>query len=423
MNFYSLDGSKMDSNNLFENKQIYENFNNIGSQQNKSSSLDNAIDEDEEFASVPTSKSSATDTNFQCSDGYVVKGSNLGNEFKNSNLNDCKKMCVSAGTDCIGFNFNTKNNVCTLKKNASSMDNNNNSTLCIKKSAGNAGCKVNTNQQNKNRSDTIKAFNELDSIFNEQSNPTNSANSANSANSTNSTNQPNQPNQNQNQNTVPGSTPNSINPNSSSNTNTNTSYPMDIPVVETVQENLLDTGIETKMENKTMSGPNMGNNPPGVYVDLDCFMKNINVLQNHTDNMMIDLSLLLSNIKSCSYVKKTLSDSTMPKNKKMDSKQLLEQITSKINIPQPDTVQLKNIKADVLVSSGANTPSQILEVAKEPNVLMNLPSLIALSTNDNTTKSTEPFTTDETKSSNWDYKDLVLIVIIGVLIYLLVFRK
>jgi hypothetical protein len=395
MNFYTLDGSKMDSNNLFENKQIYERFDNINTQQKNSSSLDNAIDEDEEFASVPTSKSTATDTNFQCSDGYAVKGSNLGKEFKNSNLNDCKAMCVSAGTDCIGFNFNTKNNVCTLKKNASSMDNNNNSTLCIKKSAGNAGCKVNTNANQNNNSDSVKAFNELDSIFNEQTNPTNPTNPTNSSNPTNPTD-----NNQQNQNIIPGSTPNSMKPTSTSDSNMKPTYPMEIQAIETTNQNT-NAETEMEMEGEKMLGPNMGNNPPGVYVDLDCFMKNINVLQNRTDNMMIDLSLLLSNIKTCSYVKKTTSDHKLSsKNKKMDSKQLLDQITSKINIPQPDTVQLKNIKADILISNGTNSPSQILELAKEP------------------------FATDpETKSYNWDYKDLVFVVIIVILIYLLIFRK
>ena len=42
----------------------------------------------------------------------------------------------------------------------------------------------------------------------------------------------------------------------------------------------------------------------GIFVDLNCFMNNIEVLKHHTDNMMIDLSILLSNVKSCSYVKK-----------------------------------------------------------------------------------------------------------------------
>src|SRR3990167_3874554 len=95
---------------------------------------------------------------------------------------------------------------------------------------------------------------------------------------------------------------------------------------------------------------NMDNNPPGIYVDLDCFMKNINILYNRTDNMMIDLSLLLSNIKTCSYVKKTLGNfkSEIGSKDKMDSNQLLEQISSKINIPQPNMVKLKNVKADIL---------------------------------------------------------------------------
>ena len=140
MNFYTLNGSKIDSNNPLEDNKIYERFDNV---KNKSSLLDDHIGEDEnfssdEFANVPTSKSSATDKNFQCSDGYAVKGSNFKKEFNNSNLEDCKKKCTDAGNDCIGFNFDKNKKVCVLKKNASSMNNNNNSTLCIKKSAGNS---------------------------------------------------------------------------------------------------------------------------------------------------------------------------------------------------------------------------------------------------------------------------------------------
>jgi hypothetical protein len=420
MNFYSLDGTKVDSNNLFENKQIYERFENI---QNKSSSLDNSIDEDEDedeaFSSIPTTKSNSTDSNYQCSDGYAVKGTNLGKEFKNSNLVDCKTMCVSAGTDCIGFNFNTKNNVCRLMKNATSMDDNKNSTLCIKKSAGNVGCKVNINNSN-----SIKAFNELDSIFNDKSNKNSTPSSMNTSTPS----------------SMNTSTPSSMNASMptqiptlaqiatqiptlaqiatqiptlaqiatqiltpSSNPSSNPSYPMEIPVIESNQSNqnmnsIIPMELQRELISNTEIGPNMGNNPSGVYVDLDCFMKNINVLQNHSDNMMIDLSLLLSNIKNCSYIKKSSPDSKLlSKDKKMDSKQLLEQITSKINIPQPDTVQLKNIKADILVSTNNNSPLQILEMAREPF--------------------------ESENKSGWEYKDLVLVIIIVVLIYLLIFRK
>ena len=394
MNFYSLDGSKSNSNNLFENKpQIYERFNNVNIDSKGNDKLDQIINDNEEFVNIPTTKSNATDINFQCSDGYDVKGSTLGTEFKNINLNDCKSMCVSAGTDCIGFNFDTKTNACTLKKNASSMDNNNNSTLCIKKSAGNAGCKV-----NKNNSANVKAFNELDSIFNEQNNQNLTFNNA-------------------------------------SNPTSNPTYPMKIPVIENTQGNQnmdVETNNETAIKNESVlvsnnkCGANMGNNPSGVYVDLDCFMKNINVLQNRSDDMMIDLSLLLSNIKTCSYVKKnTLVDNKVPlKNTKMSSKQLMEQITSKINIPQPDTVQIKNVKADILVSSGTNSPSQVLEVAKEPKVVMDMTS--KTSSQNNTTKTIESFSSDtatSNKSFKLDQNDVVFIIIIIIFIYFLILRK
>lgn len=172
---------------------------------------------------------------------------------------------------------------------------------------------------------------------------------------------------------------------------------------EAQTEAQIEAQIKLTTEEVETNNSNMGNNPPGVYVDLDCFMKNINVLQNRTDNMMIDLSLLLSNIKNCSYVKKTSSDSRPQINNEMNSQQLIEQITSKINIPEPNTVKLNNVPANVLVSNNnSNTPAQVLEIAREP------------------------FTTDtdsESNSYNLYFKDLVLVVIIVVIVYLLIFRK
>lgn len=450
MNFYSLDGTKIDSNNLFENKLIYERFDNT----NKlSSSLDNVIDDNEEFVSVPTTKSSATDNNYQCSDGYNVKGTTLGNDFMNSNFVDCKKMCESAGTACIGFNFDTSKNICTLKKDASSlMDSQQSSTLCIKKSSGNTNSKVGDN----------KAFNQLDSIFNNQTQnqlPTNTMspgtvppvsntygisatgstvsasnlntqdiNSINFGTSSISPNSFSTSGISPNNTTIPGFSTSGISsvsimvpgantygtpstnpvasgPNTSVNLPTNTVsksiYPLEIPSINVNTKSNDSVPLsETKSANTSTNPnmPNMGNNSSGVYVDLDCFMKNINMLQNHTDNMMIDLSLLLSNIKTCSYIKKTSSSSSVSKgsSNKMDTTQLINQISSKINIPEPDVVKLKNIKADILVSDN----SQILEVTKEP-----------FSSN------------TEVKSNEWTLKDFVLVVILIVLLLLLIFRK
>lgn len=375
MNFYSLDGSKIDSNNLFGSKQIYERFDNT---QNNLKSLDDVIDDNEDFASVPTTKSNATDNNYQCSDGYNVNGTTLNKDYNNVSLVDCKNMCATSGVDCIGFNYDNSKKICTLKKDASSLINaNSTSTLCIKKSAGNAGCNVNNNN-NKTVDNTIKAFNELDSIFNDQTN-----------------NQNNMPTNNIPTNNMPTET----------NTETANKYPMEIPSIDINK----DVQVETEINSNTYTNTNekkhnMENNPSGVYVDLDCFMKNINVLQNHTDNMMIDLSLLLSNIKTCSYVKKASSSGSKVSPEKMNTNQLIEQITSKINIPEPDIVKLKNIKADILVSEpNSNSPSQLLEVSKEPFESI-----------------TEPKTT---KSYNWSYQDFVMVVILVILIYLLVFRE
>ena len=387
-------------------------------------SLDDAIDDSEEFASVPTTKSNATDNNFQCSDGYNVKGTTLNKDYNNVSLADCKNMCTTSGTDCIGFNYDNSKKVCTLKKDASSLMNaNSSSTLCIKKSAGNANCKV-INNNNQTVDNTIKAFNELDSIFNNQTQPeynqTNNMPTGNMPTGNMPTgNMPtgniptgNMPTGNMPTNNMPtgnmptGNMPTGNIPTGNMPTGMNTSneYPMPIPSIT------VNKDIQMEMETETNSNssinenkPNMGNNPPGVYVDLDCFMKNINVLQNHTDNMMIDLSLLLSNIKTCSYVKKTSVDSKVSPSK-INTTQLIEQITSKINIPEPDVVKLKNIKADILVTEpNSNSPSQLLEVSKEPF--------------ESSTKS------KTTKSYNWSYQDLVMVVILVILIYLLIFRE
>jgi hypothetical protein len=452
MNFYSLDGSKKDSNNLFENSQIFETFENT-----QDSTLDNVIgDENEEFASIPTTKSASTDSNFQCSDGYKIEGSNLGKQYTNSNISDCKMMCSNSGSDCIGFNFDSNNNICTLKKNASSMLNTyDSSTLCVKKSAGKTGCKSNEPQSN---SDTIRGFNELDSIFNEnnstnQQNPPNRQNLQNLQNRDNRQNLQNLPNrqnlqnlQNRDNRQNPQNRQNPIanlldqqnrqnlqntmddmslkydEPSSQSSpkpSNIESKYPMEIPTIETSKKLLTNSEIEleSELESESISktNNNMLNNQSGVYVDLNCFMKNINVLQNHTDNMMIDMSLLLSNIRTCSYIKKSSSE-TDSSNKKMDSKELLEKINSKINIPQPDTVSLKNIKADVVVSSGVNSPSQVLKVSKEPSV----PDSKMLEYFDSVSGSK---TETEKETNNWKYIDLVTIVIILVILCLLIFFK
>ena len=127
-----------------------------------------------------------------------------------------------------------------------------------------------------------------------------------------------------------------------------------------------------------------------IYVDLDCFMSNINTLKNHTDNMMIDLSLLLSNIKSCSYVKKKNNNNNNNNdNLKMNidnlfnSSSIIEAIQSKITLPTPKP-EIVQFNAD--------------------NYLV------------------EPFTSNN-QSNEWVFTDTIKFVIIVIILLIVIFRK
>jgi len=93
-----------------------------------------------------------------------------------------------------------------------------------------------------------------------------------------------------------------------------------------------------------------------IFVDLPCYMNKMNNLSEHSDNMMVDLSLLTSNLKACSYIKKG------PKNEQ-------ELQDKKKYIPTQDTIKIANMPAQVLVTS--NSPSNtdnnmVVGLTKEP---------------------------------------------------------
>ncbi len=246
MNLYDLYETKNNSTCTFNNP-LYEKFDNT---QNL---LDNQID-DIDNINIPIAKSFATDNNYQCSDEYNIKGNTINNTFDNliQNIIDCKNNCMS-DNDCIGFNYDNAKKKCILKKNVSSFTNTPpNTTLCIKKSPIDTDLKIDINTAN--ITDT-----------------------------------------------------------------TNTKYPLKIPSIVNTIEIQNDTltqpeiqqstqpeiqqSTQPEIQQSTQPETNNINNEP-IYVDMNCFMKNIKSLQNHTDNMMIDLSLLMTNIKTCSYVKK-----------------------------------------------------------------------------------------------------------------------
>jgi DNA repair exonuclease SbcCD ATPase subunit len=68
---------------------------------------------------------------------------------------------------------------------------------------------------------------------------------------------------------------------------------------------------------------------PNVYVDVGCFLDKMNNLSNKTNDYMIDLSLLTSNVKSCSYISK--DDTEKKGHIKVDMEgNLVEQVIDKI---------------------------------------------------------------------------------------------
>ena len=48
------------------------------------------------------------------------------------------------------------------------------------------------------------------------------------------------------------------------------------------------------------------NNLSKIYVDLDCFMKNMKDLKSYSKDLMVNYDLLMSGINSCTYTKKTI---------------------------------------------------------------------------------------------------------------------
>ena len=78
---------------------------------------------------------------------------------------------------------------------------------------------------------------------------------------------------------------------------------------------------------------------------------------------MIELSLLLSGIKSCSYVNKHHENNNHhhkhKQYEKIDEKELLNEIGSKMKFSKPDEVSLKKLSLN-------NLSSEVLQIIKEP---------------------------------------------------------
>jgi hypothetical protein len=250
MSFYYLEQNTNTGNSSFENFGFDKTFN------------------IENFEGMPPIDAKNTDSNYQCSDNVQITGNAIGSSVPNSTLSDCKSRCKSDGS-CIGFDFDNSSSSCTLRNTITDLTSTKqNNVMCVKKTS--SACKV-TPQTNP-QDETQKIFNEME--------------------------------QENNLTVVPGiptpqlpsptsNIPGSYNPSSPS---TNPSSPSTNP--SSPSTNPIPTPTTPEKMNKSSCKPDT------IFVDLPCFLNKMDVLKNHSDNLMIDLQLLITNLKSCSYIRK-----------------------------------------------------------------------------------------------------------------------
>jgi hypothetical protein len=144
-----------------------------------------------------------------------------------------------------------------------------------------------------------------------------------------------------------------------------------LPIINT-EINNSHTHVESQSEDKYQDLVNAIKSIPSsqktcksntIYVDLACFMEKMNSLRHHSSNMMVDLSLLTSNLKTCSYVKK-IEDPKSPSSLSKDSSpnssnkndELISNVAKSLTMPKPDTVKLINQPATILMTTGSSNP-------------------------------------------------------------------
>ncbi len=152
-----------------------------------------------------------------------------------------------------------------------------------------------------------------------------------------------------------------------------------------------------------------------VYVDVGCFLNKMKELTNRTDDYMMDLSLLTSNVKSCSYVSK--DDVQNRGHIKVDAEgNLVEQVIQRIDIPQPGQVNLDNLNAKVLVSTkvdGKDIGSEIQQVVGMTRE--NFSNSYQFNNSDNIEGFMSLF--------GWSNMDLIKIIVLLLIIYFLLVNK
>lgn len=357
MNFYNLDGHV--HNSLYE-------------------SLPSNI---ENFATA-----AIDDKDFNCKEKHSINGPIHKNIIPNSTYEQCKQECLNEGPDCVGFDFNNTNNVCSLKEKVHSLNKNNQEhTSCVRKHKKKCSAKKDKN-----------VFSELEHIFKNNKKVMTETESRNTGDSKHPSDSKHMDSKHMDSKHMDSKHMDSKNMGKNVNEERiNHKYNDKKPRINHEGDddkhnwhqhdgkwyhyhdnkwhyrdndkwypyeedknayNKLVNAIKTSYEHVEKD------KHKHVYIDLKCFMEKMNVLNKHSDNMMIDLSLLTSNLKSCSYVNKEKDKKPTEKS----AEKLAEKDT--IDIPKPDTVKLLNVPATVLITADSRNPennNHVVGLSKE----------------------------------------------------------
>jgi hypothetical protein len=289
----------------------------------------------ENFEGMPPIDAQNTDSNYQCSDNVQITGNAIGSSVANSTLADCKAQCKSDST-CIGFDFDNASSSCTLRNTITDLSSTKqNNVMCVKKTS--SACKVNPQTNPQEGAQNI--FNEVE--------------------------------QEKNSSVVPGITP----------------PPLPSPTSPTPASPASTKPIPTPSSPEKMSKGSC--KPDTIYVDLPCFLNKMDVLKNHSDNLMIDLQLLITNLKSCSYVKKPAKKTTTPNpfkplnggssdddwsvsgnfsvsGESASSSNTVANSNIPVTMPTQDTIKVYNSAASVLYTNNPVTNTNVMLGITEP---------------------------------------------------------
>jgi hypothetical protein len=350
---------------------------------------------------IPHNSSNNTDKDYQCSANYRLNGE-IVTSIDNSNISDCKLACIN-NQNCLGFDFNNSTNTCNIYKTITSLNiNDNDANFCIKKS-------INFNNKN-------EIYN--NNLINNKNNNDNNIYSMNNFNSETLMN-----NMSMNGNNMPmnnlqlsilelskqnATLQNIINEKTieaeKKEQKVNEQL-MNFAKNEVLIKKQLDTtndlkdAIQKQLKQKCVN--------PNIYVDLTCFLDKIDTLKQHSNNMMVSLPVLTSNIKSCSYINKDSSD--------------VSQITvDKMGNPVQNYIDLVNIDSSLSVENddkNITIPASAIVTTNSKN----------MNDNNKVISIKEQFDNTEIEQNKFNFKwvsyDLFIVIVLILILVLIIFRK